>query len=411
MVVGFLRFVVRKMIAPYTFSLPIVVKFGSGESKKVGVIAKDRGWKRALIITDKGVVKAGLLRQIIESLEKADINYTIFDEVEPNPKSVVVGNATKQLKEDRSDFIIGLGGGSSMDTSKVSAMLATNPGKLSDYEVLANQSPRIFKNHPLPAITIPTTAGTGSEVDFWAGITNVEEMRKMDFGQSPQYPGGPYLGALIAIVDPTLTLTLPPKQTATTGMDALLHAIGGYVSRISIPPVSALAQYAIELVAKNLPIAYADGSDIEARENMMLAANLAGIGMNYVGSLGADHALGLALGDIYHNATHGVACSIFAPAVMEFNRIAAPSKFIKIAVLMGEKVEGLSVRDATMKAVDAVKKLIKDIELPTNLKSIGVRREDLPAIAKSATQKVDIEGNPRIIKYEDLLEIAEQVYE
>jgi alcohol dehydrogenase class IV len=399
------------MVKPYEFSLPIIVKFGSGESRKIGAIAKERGWRKTLIITDKGVADAGLLKGITESLEESSISYKIYDEVEPNPKSIGVEKAVRLLKDLKCDFAIGVGGGSAMDSAKVATMLARNPGKPKDYAQWAGQSPKVFDNHPLPLVTIPTTAGTGSEVDFWAGITDSTEMRKMDLGQSPLYPGGPYLGATIAIIDPLLTLTLPRKQTAATGMDALLHAIGAYVSSMQNPHVWALAQYSIELVAKNLPIAYSDGASMQAREGMILAANLSGICMNYVPILGADHALGLALGDIYHNTTHGIGCTIFAPVAMEFNLEAEPSKYARIAALMSEKTNELSVKDASSKAVEALRKLIHHLEMPTTLKQIGVKKEDLPKIARNATQKVDIEGNPRTITYDDLLRIVEQVYE
>jgi alcohol dehydrogenase class IV len=398
------------MSVPYEFSLPILIKFGCGESSKVGAIAKERGWNNTIIITDNGVANAGLLKGIKESLNLSRVQYTIFDEVEPNPKSSGVEKATRLLKEKKCSFVIGVGGGSSLDTAKATALLATNPGKPSDYAQWAGQAPRVFNNHLLPLVTIPTTAGTGSEVDFWAGISD-SDLRKMDLGQAPLYPGGPYLGATISIVDPLLTVTLPPKQTAATGIDALAHAIDAYTSKISNPHASALAQDAIELVSKNLRNAFANGKNVEARENMLLAANLAGICMNSVPILGADHALALAMGDIYHDTTHGVAVALFAPAAMEFNAVVNPSKYAKIAFLMGQDVSGLSAEKAAMKSVDALRELVKDLNLPTNLSSVGVKKEDLPAIAKNATQKVDIEGNPRQIGYDDLLKMIERIYE
>jgi alcohol dehydrogenase class IV len=390
----------------------MIVKFGQGESKKVGLIVKEIGWKKAFIVTDKGVVNAGLIKGITDSLENSNIEYIIFDEVKPNPTSDIVEKAKEQVKKEKCDFIIGLGGGSSIDAAKATALLVTNPGTCKDYAVWPNQPPPPpIKNHPLPLIAIPTTAGTGSEMDYFAGITDSETSIKMDLEQRPMRPGGPYSGASIVIIDPALTITLPPKQTAATGMDALLHAIGAYVSRYSIPHASALALYSIKLISKNLPIAYADGSNIEAREKVMLAANLSGICENFVPVIGADHALGLATADFYHDIIHGEVCSIFAPPVMEFNRIAVPSKYAKIAALMGENVKGMSIRDAAIKSVEAVKKLIYDLDLPTNLKSIGIRKEDIQKIAKSATQKIDIEGNPRKIEYKNLLKIVEKVYE
>jgi len=400
------------MLLPYSFNFPIWVEFGRGSSKKVGEIAKQRNWKRAFIVTDTGVRKAGLLEGILESLESHKISYYVFDGVQPNPTDIMVEKAAEIFKEESCDFIIAVGGGSSMDTGKGVALLATNPGRIKDYEIrsMEDLAKGKIKNHIAPLITIPTTAGTGSEIDFWAVITDTERKFKMCLGQAPLYPGGPYLGAVYALVDPLLTLTLPPLQTAATGIDALSHAIETYVSKGSPPIVEPLALHAIELIAKYLLIAYADGSNIEARENMMFAAHLAGMCEN-LANCGLIHSLAEVVGGVYWNVPHGCAIAVFMPKVMEFNRMAVPEKFKKIAIAMGEKVKGLSLREASKKAIDAVEKLLSDLKMPKSLKDLGVKEEDLTEIAKKAMETVEYGGNPRVASYEDILSIVKKCYD
>jgi len=400
------------MLLPYSFNFPIWVEFGRGSSKKVGEIAKQRNWKRAFIVTDTGVRKAGLLEGILESLESHKISYYVFDGVQPNPTDIMVEKAAEIFKEESCDFIIAVGGGSSMDTGKGVALLATNPGRIKDYEIrsMEDLAKGKIKNHIAPLITIPTTAGTGSEIDFWAVITDTERKFKMCLGQAPLYPGGPYLGAVYALVDPLLTLTLPPLQTAATGIDALSHAIETYVSKGSPLIVEPLALHAIELIAKYLLIAYADGSNIEARENMMFAAHLAGMCEN-LANCGLIHSLAEVVGGVYWNVPHGCAIAVFMPKVMEFNRMAVPEKFKKIAIAMGEKVKGLSLREASKKAIDAVEKLLSDLKMPKSLKDLGVKEEDLTEIAKKAMETVEYGGNPRVASYEDILSIVKKCYD
>lgn len=398
-------------MSSYSFNFPIWVEFGRGSSRKVGEIAKRMSWKKAFIVTDPGIKKSGILDGIFEALESYKVSYYIYDEAQPNPTDIGVEKASKIFKEEKSDFIIAVGGGSSMDTGKGVALLSTNPGRIKDYEIrgIEDLTRGKIKNHLPPLITIPTTAGTGSEIDFWAVITDTERKFKMCLGQAPLYPGGPYLGATFALVDPLMTLTLPQSQTASTGIDALSHAIETYISKGSPPLVEPLALHAIELISKYLPLAYADGSNIEARENMMFAAHIAGLCEN-LANCGIMHSLAEALGGIYWNAPHGSAIAVFMPKVMEFNRTAAPEKFKKIAIAMGENIKGLSLREASMKSIDAVKNLIDDLELPKNLKNLGVKEEDLPEIAKKALETVEFEGNPRKTSYEDLLTIVKRCY-
>lgn len=397
---------------PYEFSFPITVRFGRDSSKKAGDIAKSKHWERGVIITDKNIVKAGLIDGITESLKSNGIAYDVFNDIHANPRDTDVEDALAVIKKNQCDFLIGIGGGSSIDTAKISALLNTNSGKIKDYEILAFDD--LFKgrvkNFPSPLIAIPTTAGTGTEADFWACATDTANHYKMNFGQVPLYPGAPYVGPTISLLDPNLTLTLPAIQTASTGIDVLYHALETYVANDSTPLVEPIALHAISLVSKYLPIAFAYGSDIEAREAMIIAADLGGMCLNYA-NVGAIHALGMQLGGMHENIPHGIANTTFLHPILEYNRIAVPDKFAKIAIAMGEKVDGMTSREASVKAVNAIMSLVQDLNLPTNLKSVGVKEEDLPIVAEKAAKTLEIVGNPRAMNYEQALMIAQQAYD
>jgi len=392
------------MSMEFSFNLPIAIEFGRGSSKKVGEVAKLKGWKKAVIITDEGVVKAGLLSGIKESLEGVGIEYTVWDKVVPNPTDVSVEEAADFVKEYGADFLIAIGGGSSMDTAKSAALLVTNGGRIRDYETKA------IEKHLLPLVTIPTTAGTGSEVDFWAVVTDTERKFKMALGQAPPYPGGPYLGATVALVDPELTKTLPPKLTASTGIDALSHAIETYVATDSKPFLEPIDLHVISTIWRWLPVAYAYGENMTARDNMMYASMMAGVAENFA-NCGAIHSLAESLGGIHGEIPHGVAIGVFFPHVMRFNAIAVPEKYVRIAETMGIDTTDMGLYEAAFSAADAVEELLDLLDMPRTLKELGIKREEIPEIAKRAIETVEIPGNPRKVTYEDLVRIAEDAYE
>jgi alcohol dehydrogenase class IV len=394
----------------YSFTFPIWVEFGSGSSRQVGEVAREHGWDRALIVTDGGIIDAGLLAGITASLESAGVAYEVFGDVEPNPTVAMVEDATSEIERTNADVVVAVGGGSSMDVGKTACLLATNPGSVPDYEVKTSEdvvAGRI-ETQPLPLVTIPTTAGTGSEVDYWSVITDTDREFKMALGQPPLSAGGPYLGADVTLVDPALTESLPPRQTAATGFDALSHALENYVSAVSPPLVDPLALQVMELVPEYLPAAYRDG-DMEAREHMMFAAHLAGMGENLAG-FGAIHSLAEVTGGMYPSVPHGEAIAIFTPAVMEFNRQAIPGKYRDVAEAMGADVAGLSDEAASERAVAAVRDLIETVDLPTGLSEVGVDEDDLPAIAEKSMDTSEIHDNPRDADVDDLLELARQSY-
>lgn len=398
----------------YNWGTP-TIEFGRGKVEKVGEIAKSMGAKMVLVVTDKGVVKAGICKKVADSLESAGVEYQVFDKVQPNPLDTIVEEGAKLAKEIKCNVIIGLGGGSAMDTAKGISVLTTNPGSIRDYELQMGEEFSKMKNHPTPLITIPTTSGTGSEANVWAIITNTEKWNKMSIGGPPSYPGGPCIAARVAIVDPELTVTLPPNQTAFTGVDAFAHALEAYTANVANPISDALSEYAMRIITEYLPIAYTNGKDIEAREMMSLGACLAGISFGNSDCIG-PHAFGEALGGLYGNPPkpvipHGVCVGLFLPWMVEYNYNTDPVKFAKIAQLLGEKVDDLPLRDAAKRSVDAVKKFLAEVDMPRSLKELGVKEEDLPAIAERTMLNVSVASNPRPLTYDVALDILRKAYE
>lgn len=394
----------------YTLTFPIWVEFGNGSSENIGSIVDSQGWEKALIVTDQGILDAGLVDRIRTSLTAEGIEYVTYDGVEPNPTVEMVDEATEMLEREECDFIVSIGGGSSIDVGKGASLMATNPGEIADYEVTSAEEvmEEPIENHPLPLVTVPTTAGTGSEVDYWAVITDEEREFKMALGQSPLYPGGPYLGAEISLVDPALTETLPPRQTAATGFDAFSHALENHVSSARPPIVEPLTKHVMGLVSEHLPAAYEDG-EMEAREQMMFSSHVAGICENFAG-FGAIHSLAETTGGMYPEIPHGEAIAAYTPAVMRYNIEAVPGRYAEVAEAMGVDVARLSDKEAAREAVNAVEELIDRVNLPSSLRELGVAEDDLPAIAEKSLDTIEIHDNPRDADADDLLEVAQDAY-
>jgi len=284
-----------------------------------------------------------------------------------------------------------------MDTAKAAAILATNEGQAKDYQGL-NKVPK----PGLPKGMVPTTAGTGSEVTFTAVFINSDEKKKAGINS-------PYLYPEIAILDPELTLGLPPAVTAFTGMDALTHAIESYTSKAASPVSAMVSQEAIRLIGKSLRRAVDHGSDINARSDMLLGSLLAGIGLANAG-VTAAHSLAYPLGGIYR-VPHGVANALLLPVVMEYNALSCPEKFARIAEWMGEKVGEISLREAAILAVESVKRLAQDLEVPQRLSDLGIPKTAIPAMAAEAMKVArPLENNPRPVSLEDAIGIYEKVF-
>ncbi len=382
----------------FIFSIPTLIVFGCGYIKELGKKVKELGMTKAIIVTDKGITSAGILEGIKDTLKGDNISHIIFDEVESNPLDTTIEKGTEVAIKEKCDIVIGIGGGSSMDSAKAIAMRMTNQeGRLLDYVGVDK-----VKNPPLPIIAVPTTSGTASELTIFSVLTNSKDMTKISIGSELLTPK-------VAICDPLLTISMPPSVTAATGMDALTHAIESYVNTLANPITKSVALESIRLISNNLRRAVSRGDDIEARTNMLLASLLAGISFRHT-RLGIAHALAMPLGSWNIRLPHGLANAIVIPHVMEFNLPGNLEGYAEIAIAMGE-TPGPTLRETALKSVKVVKELISDIDIPKNLKTAGVRREDFDRIAEEAMKSGNLSVNPRFCKKKDLLSILESSYE
>ena len=293
------------LLNSFSFELPTRIEYGVGATEKLTESIKELGSRKVLIVTDKGIEASGLLPAITEQLATAKLEYEIFSEVEPNPKDHNVHAGTETAKGFQADCLVAVGGGSPIDCAKSIAVLATHGGAVRDYE-----GGHKISGNVLPLIAIPTTAGTGSEVTFSSVITDTGEGFKFTVKH-------PSMAPRVALLDPQMTITMPPGLTAATGMDALTHAIEGYTAKVSEPLADAAALYAIELVTKYLKTAVFEGTDMEARAGMLLGSVLAGIAFSH-SDVASVHCIAEALGGKYDTA-HGVCNAVVLPAQMEYN--------------------------------------------------------------------------------------------
>jgi len=355
---------------------------GAGSSAQTGEELKAMGAKKVLIVTDKGIVNAGLLDQIMPSVKEAGIEAVVFDGVVPNPRINTVDGCIAMYRGEGCDSFLTVGGGSSMDTAKTAGVLATNPGGVLEYE-----GPNLVKNDMPPMIAIPTTYGTGAEVSPGAIITNEHKKYKMGIGDDW------HMSPAIAILDPMLLLNLPPQIAASTGMDALTHAVEAYVAAWAQPFSDAWNLQAIRMIAENLPPAVATNTDIEATANMLYASTMTGLAFSTAG-LGFVHSMTHVLGGML-DMPHGVANALVLPYVMDYNLLACPKKFADIARAMGENVDGLPLLDAAEKSVEAVRKLSKRLGIPQTLSEVGVDPAKIDEMAEWAFKDGNTECNPR----------------
>lgn len=374
------------------FRSPNKIIFGNGTVSQVGAEVEKMGARKALIVTDAGVVKSGLAAGVEESLKALKIDYGIFDRVEAEPPARIVGECAREVCENHYDIIIGVGGGSSLDVAKGASIVVTNGGGVLDY-VGREMVPRAG----VPKILIPTTAGTGSEVSWVFVVTDEKDNdKKVIFSY--------YNLADVAIVDPLLTLSMPPKLTADTGVDALTHAVETYVSRTSTPFGDVLALEAIRLIGENLPVAYAKAENVEARYNMSLGATVAGLAFGS-GGVGAVHALAYVLDTEYH-MSHGRTNAIMLPYVVDYNKTGDLNKYARIAQAMGEKTDGLSDYQAVERLVLRLHQLLADVGIPDKLGAYGISADDLPKlVAGGMKQSRLFVPNPRDLTEADVEKI------
>ena len=352
------------------FYMPSMRLIGAGCIEEVPAEIKELGLTKALIVTDKVLNQIGLVGELTKLLEQNGIQYAIYDGVQPNQTVANVNNGLAMLKEENCDFVISFGGGSSHDCCKGIALLATNGGVIGDYEGV-NRS----KKPQLPMIAVNTTAGTASEMTIFCIITDEERHVKMALVDKNMTP-------IIAVNDANLMLNIPKALTAATGMDALTHAVEAYVSTNATPVTDACAQKAIELITKYLRTAVHEGKNVEARENMAYAEYLAGMAFNNA-SLGYVHAMAHQLGGMF-DLPHGVCNAVLLPHVQEYNAQVAAGRLRDIAKFMGADVEGLSEQEGARKAIDLIKELSKDVEIPSGLDELKVPEDAFDELATNA---------------------------
>ncbi len=375
----------------YSYFMPTVNLMGAGAVNEVGKQARIIGGTKALVVTDKPLVEIGIAGKVVKLLEDAGLATVLYDEVKPNPTDKNVHDGVELYKKEGCDIIVAVGGGSPIDCAKGIGLLATNGGKIKDYEGLDKS-----KNPMPPFIAVNTTAGTASEMTRFTIITDTDRNIKMaivDWHVTPT----------VSINDPELMVSMPKSLTAATGMDALTHAVEAYVSTIATPITDSAAIKAIELISQYLRPAVANGQNMEARDKMAYAEFLAGMAFNNA-SLGFVHAMAHQLGGFY-DLPHGVCNAILLPHVETFNMIACPERFADIAVAMGENIDGLSVIEAAEVAMESIKRLAKDVGIPSGLKELGVKEEDLPILAENALKDACGLTNPRTATKEEIIQI------
>jgi alcohol dehydrogenase class IV len=376
----------------FRYELPTAIEFGRGYVNKLSEHVTKLGGTKVLIVGDPGVLHAGIVQRLEAPLVSAGIPYTTFTEVGMEATIESVDNGTALAKERGCDLVVGVGGGSALDTAKAIGLMLKNPGNIRDYIGID-----LVPGPGAPVIAIPTTAGTGSELTRFSVLSDKTAQAKLSVGSMFNCPA-------LALCDPELTITLPPHLTASTGMDALTHALESYVNKATQPISEALSIQAMTLIAKSLRLAVVQGENIEARHDMLLASSIAAMAFNTT-RLGLAHALAMPLG-AYFKIPHGVVNAILLPEVMKFNIIGNQQKFAEIARIFGENTEGLTVREAAERSVAAIRQLNKDIGITQNLTDYGVKEEHLDMIVDEAILSGNVPVNPVRTTKEDLKNIC-----
>ncbi|MGD1827258.1 L-threonine dehydrogenase [Chromobacterium violaceum] len=367
------------------FFIPSLNLMGAGCLQQAVDAMRGHGFRRALIVTDQGLVKAGLAAKVADMLGKADIEPVIFDGVHPNPSCANVNAGLALLKEKQCDVVVSLGGGSPHDCAKGIALVAVNGGKIQDYEGVDKSA-----KPQLPLVAINTTAGTASEMTRFCIITDESRHIKMAIVDKHTTP-------ILSVNDPETMAGMPASLTAATGMDALTHAVEAYVSTIATPITDACALKAVELIAGFLRRAVKDGKDMEAREQMAYAQFLAGMAFNNA-SLGYVHAMAHQLGGFY-DLPHGVCNAVLLPHVQAFNAASAGERLGDVAIALGEKTR------SAQGAIAAIKRLAADVGIPAGLRELGVKEADIPTLADNALKDACGLTNPRKGSHEDVCAI------
>ncbi|AXK56114.1 MULTISPECIES: L-threonine dehydrogenase [Pseudomonas] len=379
-----------------TFFIPAVNIMGINCLDEAMSAIRNYGFRKALIVTDVGLAKAGVAGMIAEKLAMQDIDSVIFDGAKPNPSIANVEQGLAQLQQSQCDFVISLGGGSPHDCAKGIALCATNGGHIGDYEGVDQSS-----KPQLPLIAINTTAGTASEMTRFCIITDESRHVKMAIVDRNVTP-------LLSVNDPALMVAMPKGLTAATGMDALTHAVEAYVSTAANPITDACALKAISMISANLRQAVHDGSDLLARENMAYAQFLAGMAFNNA-SLGFVHAMAHQLGGFY-DLPHGVCNAVLLPHVQSFNASVCAERLTDVAHALGADIRGFSPEEGAQAAIAAIRALARDVEIPAGLRELGAKLQDIPLLAANALKDACGLTNPRPADQRQIEEIFRSAF-
>lgn len=378
-----------------TFRIPSQITLGAGAAETVGIEAKRLGGAHAFVVSDPALQPLGITDQVVAWLAAREVRSTVYTEVEAEPSVQSVDRCVEAARAADCDLVVAVGGGSALDTAKAVAMLLTNPGRLEEYLGIG-----LVKRRGVPSILMPTTSGTGAEI-------TPNALFYVPAARDKKAVVSPHIIPDVALVDPQLTLTVPPSVTAATGIDALSHAVEAYTSVNASPLTDMYALEAIQLIGANLRTAVGNGGDLPAREAMARASLYAGIAIGNAGT-NAVHALAYPLQG-QHRVTHGVANSLMLPYVLDFNALSNLPKFARIAEAMGEPVAGLSPRDAAGRSAVACRLLSEDVGIPQRLADVGVRPEHVDALVEGAMQVTRLlANNPRRIRPEDARAIFER---
>ncbi len=379
------------------FILNEVSYFGPGARKELATVVANRGWKKALVVTDKGLMQFGVAKMVLDVMDAAGIPYEIYDEVKPNPTVTNVTHGVAACKKAGADFIVAIGGGSSMDTAKGIGIVCTNP-EFSD--VISLEGVADTKNKCLPIVALPTTAGTAAETTINYVIIDEKRQQKMVCVDPNDIPA-------VAIIDAELMYSLPKGLTAATGMDAMTHAIEGLITKAAWEMSDMFEIKAIEMIHKYLPMAVNDPKNPEGRNGMAVAQYIAGMAFSNVG-LGVDHGMAHPMSAL-HDVPHGVACAILLPTVMRYNMPACVDKYVEIAKACGVYKPEMTNQEAAEAACTAIEDLSKLVGIPQHLSELGITEADIPALAEQAITDVCTPGNPREVTKEDIIALYHKI--
>lgn len=379
------------------FILNEVSYFGPGARKVLPEVVQRLNKAKALVVTDKGLIQFGVAKMVTDVLDEAAISYDIFSDVKPNPTVSNVKAGIESFKKAGADFIIAIGGGSAMDTAKGIGIVINNP-EFDDIVSLEGCAPT--KNKSVPIVALPTTAGTAAETTINYVIIDENKQKKMVCVDPNDIPA-------VAIIDAELMYSLPKGLTAATGMDALTHAIEGYITKGAWEMSDMFEIEAVRMIARYLPVAVNEPSNPEGRNGMAVAQYIAGMAFSNVG-LGLVHGMAHPMGSLF-DVPHGVANALLLPTIMEFNMPACLDKYPEIAKAMGVDTSGMSKKEAAQAAVDAVRNLAVKVGIPQHLSELGISSADIPALAEQAISDVCTPGNPREVTLDDIKALYEKV--